>query len=81
VKVGVTFVSNQNDPVPTVPPKFLGFQHTSGEIHIVDDSQTNLIACPGQDNENCATGNNVLDVSVQNHLGAYPLHPFCWWVQ
>ncbi|KAJ7798526.1 alpha/beta-hydrolase [Mycena olivaceomarginata] len=68
-QVGVTFVSNQNDPVPTVPPKFLGFQHTSGEIHIVDDSQTNLIACPGQDNENCATGNNVLDVSVQNHLG------------
>ncbi|KAJ7886884.1 alpha/beta-hydrolase [Mycena olivaceomarginata] len=70
-QVGVTFVSNQNDPVPTVPPKFLGFQHTSGEIHIVDDSQTNLIACPGQDNENCATGNNVLDVSVQNHLGPY----------
>ncbi|KAJ7828319.1 alpha/beta-hydrolase [Mycena leptocephala] len=64
------FVSNQNDPVPTVPPKFLGFQHSSGEIHIVDDSQTNLVACPGQDNANCATG-NVLAVSVQNHLGPY----------
>ncbi|KAJ7828307.1 alpha/beta-hydrolase, partial [Mycena leptocephala] len=65
----LTFVSNQNDPVPTVPPKFLGLQHSSGEIHIVDDSQTNLVACPGQDNANCATGNNVLAVSVQNHLG------------
>ncbi|KAJ6528913.1 alpha/beta-hydrolase [Mycena capillaripes] len=69
--VGVTFVSNQNDPVPTVPPKFLGFQHTSGEIHIVDDSQNNFIECPGQDNAACATGNNVLQSSVQNHLGPY----------
>ncbi|KAJ7108990.1 alpha/beta-hydrolase [Mycena crocata] len=69
--VGVTFVSNQNDPVPSVPPKFLGFQHTSGEIHIVDDSQTNIVACPGQDNENCATGNSLLKVDVENHLGPY----------
>ncbi|KAJ6493900.1 alpha/beta-hydrolase [Mycena vitilis] len=73
-QVGVTFVSNQNDPVPTVPPKFLGFQHTAGEIHItdIDDSGVaNLVACPGQDNANCATGNNVLKVSVANHLGPY----------
>ncbi|KAJ6617613.1 alpha/beta-hydrolase [Mycena sp. CBHHK59/15] len=69
--VGVTFVSNQNDPVPTVPPRFLGFQHSSGEIHIIDDTQTNLVACPGQDNENCATGNSLLDVDVANHLGPY----------
>ncbi|KAF8183240.1 alpha/beta-hydrolase [Mycena galopus ATCC 62051] len=69
--VGVTYMSNQNDPVPTVPPKFTGFQHSSGEVHIVDASQTNFVACPGQDNENCATGNNVLDASVQDHLGPY----------
>ncbi|KAJ7878259.1 Alpha/Beta hydrolase protein [Mycena leptocephala] len=69
--LGLTFVSNQNDPVPTVPPKFLGFQHSSGEIYIVDDSHTNFVACPGQDNANCTTGNNVLAVSVQNHLGPY----------
>ncbi|KAJ7205859.1 alpha/beta-hydrolase [Mycena haematopus] len=70
-QVGVTFMTNQNDPVPTVPPKFTGFQHSSGEVHIVDDTQQNFIACAGQDNENCATGNNILDVSVQNHLGPY----------
>jgi len=69
--VGVTFMSNQNDPVPTVPPRFLGFQHSSGEIHIVDDSQKNFIACPGQDNENCATGNSLVDVDVGNHKGPY----------
>ncbi|KAJ6624859.1 alpha/beta-hydrolase [Mycena sp. CBHHK59/15] len=69
--VGVTFVSNQHDPVPTVPPRFLGFQHSSGEIHIVDDSQTNLVACPGQDNENCATGNSLIAADVGNHKGPY----------
>ncbi|KAJ7132176.1 alpha/beta-hydrolase [Mycena epipterygia] len=69
--VGVTFMTNQNDPVPTVPPRFLGFQHSSGEIHIIDDTQQNFVACPGQDNENCATGNSLLSVSVGNHKGPY----------
>ncbi|KAJ7708690.1 alpha/beta-hydrolase [Mycena rosella] len=69
--VGVTFMSNQNDPVPSVPPRFTGFQHSSGEIHITDDTQKNFVACPGQDNENCATGNSLLDVNVSNHKGPY----------
>ncbi|KAJ6474539.1 alpha/beta-hydrolase [Mycena vulgaris] len=70
-EVGVTFVTNQNDPVPTVPPRLLGFTHSSGEIHIVDGSQTNLVACPGQDNTHCATGNSLFHVSIANHLGPY----------
>ncbi|KAJ7473546.1 alpha/beta-hydrolase [Mycena latifolia] len=69
--VGVTFVTNQNDPVPTVPPLLLGFAHSSGEIHIVDSSQTNLVSCPGHDNKHCATGNSLLHVSISNHLGPY----------
>jgi hypothetical protein len=69
--VGVTFVTNQNDPVPTVPPLLLGFTHSSGEIHIVDATQQNLVACPGQDNEHCATGNSLLHISIANHLGPY----------
>ncbi|KAJ7653405.1 alpha/beta-hydrolase [Mycena rosella] len=69
--VGVTFVTNQNDPVPTVPPLLLGFAHSSGEVHIVDSSQTNLVACPGHDNEHCATGNSLFHVSIANHLGPY----------
>jgi hypothetical protein len=62
-------MTNQNDPVPTVPPRFLGFQHPSGEIHVVDDTQQNFVACPGQDNTNCATGNSVLSADVSNHKG------------
>jgi len=69
--VGVTYMTNQNDPVPTVPPRFLGFQHPSGEIHVVDDTQQNFVACPGQDNTNCATGNSVLSADVSNHKGPY----------
>jgi hypothetical protein len=70
-QVGVTFVTNQNDPVPTVPPLLLGFTHSSGEIHIVDATQQNLVACPGQDNEHCATGNSLFHISIANHLGEW----------
>jgi len=69
--VGVNFMTNQNDPVPTVPPKFLGFQHSSGEAHITDPTTPNILACPGQDNENCATGNSLLSASIPDHLGPY----------
>ncbi|KAL0579509.1 hypothetical protein V5O48_002493 [Marasmius crinis-equi] len=77
--LGDTFVriTNQNDPVPRLPPRDpFGFQHTSGEIHIksVDDAgqATELLACPGQENENCADGNNPLSLTgIPNHLGPY----------
>ncbi|GAW02783.1 alpha beta-hydrolase [Lentinula edodes] len=71
----LSHITNQNDPVPTVPPEFLGFVHPSNEFHItgVDSNgqATGIIACPGQDNENCSTGNDILDASVANHLGPY----------
>lgn len=68
-------VSNQHDPVPIVPPRFLGFQQVSGEIHIQDvdgaGQATTVVNCPGQDNDNCAEGNDILDADVSNHLGPY----------
>jgi len=71
----LSHITNQNDPVPTVPPEFLGFVQPSQEFHItgVDSTgqATGIIACPGQDNENCSTGNSILDVSIANHLGPY----------
>ncbi|KAJ7197978.1 alpha/beta-hydrolase [Mycena pura] len=71
LKIGGTFVTNQNDPVPTVPPLILGFTHPSGEIHIVDSSQKNLVACPGHDNEHCVAGNSILHTDLINHFGPY----------
>ncbi|KAF7342564.1 Lipase-3 domain-containing protein [Mycena sanguinolenta] len=69
--IGVTFMTNQNDPVPTVPPLLFGYTHSSGEVHIVDSSQTNIVSCPGHDNEHCVTGNSILHASITNHLGPY----------
>ncbi|CAK5266192.1 unnamed protein product [Mycena citricolor] len=68
---GVTFMTNQHDPVPSVPPLLLEFAHPSGEIHVVDSSQRNIVSCPGQDNENCISGNSLFDVSIGDHLGPY----------
>ena len=41
----VTHINNQEDPVPIVPGRFLGFHHASGEIHIQDPGAWG--ACPG----------------------------------
>jgi hypothetical protein len=41
----VTHVNNQEDPIPIVPGRFLGFHHPSGEIHIQDSGAWD--ACPG----------------------------------
>lgn len=49
-----THVTNQKDPVPSVPPRFLSYQHASGEVHItsVDSAgDGTLVACPGQEND------------------------------
>ena len=70
-----THVTNQNDPVPQVPPQILDFQHPSNEVHITAVDATGKVAtasrCPGQENENCAPGNSLLDASVDNHRGPY----------
>jgi predicted lipase len=42
----VTHVNNQEDPVPTVPGRFLGYRHASGEIHIQDSGAWD--SCPGK---------------------------------
>ncbi|KAJ7367085.1 hypothetical protein DFH08DRAFT_184923 [Mycena albidolilacea] len=37
-------VNNENDLVPIVPGRFLGFSHLQGEIHIVDDDSKEIVA-------------------------------------
>jgi len=71
----MTHISNQNDPVPTLPPRFLEYQHPAGEVHIravsTDGEPTDIVACGGQENENCSEGNSVFDISIDNHAGPY----------
>ncbi|KAI0701470.1 alpha/beta-hydrolase [Cytidiella melzeri] len=69
-----THVTNQNDPVPVVPPRFLAYQHPQGEVHITQVSSAGdgtLEACPGQENDQCSEGNDLIDSSVSDHLGPY----------
>jgi len=70
-KLGTSLIhmTNQDDIVPSLPPRALGFQQPGGEIHKV--SATNIVTCPGQDNSNCAEGVSVLQTSVNDHLGPY----------
>ncbi|KAI9510544.1 lipase [Russula earlei] len=69
----VTHVNNQEDPVPVVPPTWLGFHHPSGEIHIQDSGDWDV--CPGQDNPSnlCIAGDvtDILNGNLINHLGPY----------
>ncbi|KAI0769615.1 alpha/beta-hydrolase [Trametes elegans] len=73
-----TFVTNQKDPVPLVPPQELQFQHPSNEVHITAVDPTGDIAtaksCPGQENVHCSAANSLLDPSADNHRGPYFLN-------
>lgn len=68
-------VTNQKDPVPTVPPQFLSFVHPAGEAHITTVSASTgnatMVQCPGQENEHCSDSTELLDSDIQNHLGPY----------
>ncbi|KZT32922.1 alpha/beta-hydrolase [Sistotremastrum suecicum HHB10207 ss-3] len=65
----LSHTSNKNDPIPTLPPLFLSFEHPSGEIHITNSGDN--VACPGQENKNCSDGNSVADDKLSDHDGPY----------
>ncbi|KAL0573172.1 hypothetical protein V5O48_008782 [Marasmius crinis-equi] len=80
--LGNTFarISNQDDPVPRLPPRLIGYQHPSGEIHIKavngKGQATDVVNCEGQENESdgCSSGNdilNILKLDVPEHNGPY----------
>ncbi|EAU90656.1 lipase [Coprinopsis cinerea okayama7 len=66
-------INNQDDFVPIIPGRFLGFQHAHGEKHIQDD--LSWLVCPGNDStdKRCATGDvrNIFDGSLSDHKGPY----------
>ncbi|KAF9485579.1 alpha/beta-hydrolase [Pholiota conissans] len=66
-------INNQDDIIPIVPGRFLGFAHTEGEIHIVDSNA--WISCPGQDNTDsqCTIGYvpNILAGDTGDHSGPF----------
>ncbi|KAF9471994.1 alpha/beta-hydrolase [Pholiota conissans] len=71
--VDVTHVNNKEDLVPTLPGRFLGFEHPQGEKHIQDDNS--WVACSGDDNTDgrCTTGDvsNIFEGKISDHDGPY----------
>ncbi|KAJ4475753.1 Alpha/Beta hydrolase protein [Lentinula aciculospora] len=67
-------VTDRMDPVVILPPRALGFQHPSGEIHILEVSQAGeakIVACPGQENEHCSAGHSISKAGLSDHRGPY----------
>ncbi|EIW87351.1 lipase [Coniophora puteana RWD-64-598 SS2] len=71
--VHLTHINNEEDPIPIVPGRFLGFVHPAGEVHIEDSGK--WASCPGQDNDSgeCIVGDvgNIFDGDLDNHSGPY----------
>ncbi|CAG7852658.1 SubName: Full=Related to triacylglycerol lipase {ECO:0000313/EMBL:CCA73795.1} [Serendipita indica DSM 11827] len=70
----ITRIGNKKDPVPILPGRSLGFQHSKGEIHI-RNSDSAWVNCPGNDNtaSGCTIADtpNILVSNVMDHLGPY----------
>lgn len=71
--IHLTHINNKEDPVPVLPPLFLGYIQPAGEIHIQDSNAWDN--CPGQDNgsDKCSTGDvpTIFEWDVSNHDGPY----------
>ncbi len=71
-------ITNQADPVPLLPPRFLEFVHASGEVHInsvdANGNAVDAVQCAGQENRDCSDKDNLLQSDVQNHLGMLVFH-------
>ncbi|CAE6500015.1 unnamed protein product [Rhizoctonia solani] len=70
---GVSRITNQKDPLPILPGRFLGYHHSSGEKHII--AEDDWVACAGQDNtdKQCSTGDvpNIFEGRVEDNTGPY----------
>ncbi|KAF8075191.1 lipase [Lyophyllum atratum] len=69
----LSHINNQDDIVPIVPGRFLGFAHPRGEKHILDSLAWE--DCPGQDNTDsqCTIGYvpNIFSGDSGDHSGPY----------
>ncbi|KAI1789636.1 alpha/beta-hydrolase [Ganoderma leucocontextum] len=67
-------INNEDDLVPIVPGRFLGFKHPHGEIHLV--SPGNAVVCSGDDDASdnkCTikTVPNIFEGNIFKHVGPY----------
>ncbi|KAF5393295.1 hypothetical protein D9757_000668 [Collybiopsis confluens] len=70
---GFKHINNEDDLIPIVPGRFLGYAHPAGEIHILSPGKA--VACSGDDDteSQCTIASvpNILEGNILNHLGPY----------
>ncbi|KZW00038.1 lipase class 3 family protein [Exidia glandulosa HHB12029] len=68
---GTIRMTNKRDLVPTIPGRFLGYAHFSGEVHIKSDDS--IVLCHGQDNTGCIIKDvpSIFSGDVTLHKGPY----------
>jgi hypothetical protein len=70
-------VTNQDDPVPRLPPLAFGFRRSSTEVYISPStssnpsSSTDVLLCPGLENENCIDSRKFTSLRTSDHRGPY----------
>ena len=62
-------INNKKDPIPTLPPRAIGFVHPRGEIHILDNNE--WVECPGQDNPSRECITSIFRSNLSDHAGPY----------
>lgn len=67
-------VNHEQDLIPIVPGRGLGFAHPHGEIHIVEDGEA--FSCPGDDDASdsqCTIDSvpTIFNGNIIDHLGPY----------
>ncbi|KXN86807.1 Lipase [Leucoagaricus sp. SymC.cos] len=67
--VSLTHINNRKETIPLLPPRFLGFEHSSGEIHITEDGD--WVSCPGHDNPDAQCTAGALETNLFDHYGPY----------
>ncbi|GBC10510.1 hypothetical protein RclHR1_00970011 [Rhizophagus clarus] len=72
-QIKVSRVVNGGDPVPHLPPKFLSYEHPSGELWISNPpkSSSQFITCNGPEDSKCSDSLSLGQLNVKFHMGPY----------
>ena len=67
-------MTHVNDPIPQLPPTWIGYQHTSPEYWLANGTDTTnvyvadeIIVCVGIGNEDCNAGTGLVPIDGEAH--------------
>lgn len=67
-------MTHLNDPVPQIPPSWIGYEHTSPEYWLSDGTDTtddyqpsDVVVCEGLGNDDCNAGEGLIPIDGTSH--------------